>query len=336
MRFISIQTVEGKKEYAINKARGDIDRITDSLHYKPLILGSHSKIGFVRVLKRYYDIFSLPFYLKKGDDVFFQYPWVHSNGALFYDSLIRSKANIDCMIHDLDFLRYKDRNDINHLKILGSFRTLIVHTPAMKKYLVDKGIEPSKIRILYLFSYITGDSLVENNLNEEKKSIVFAGNLEKSPFVNKLKEIASENFKFNLYGKGFNTSENDKNIEHKGVFDPSHPGLIEGNWGLVWDGYSLNTCDGPFGEYLKINSSHKISLYLSCGIPVILWEKSSLKDYILQNKLGIVVNSLYELEDKIRGLSDEELNEIKRNVIKMSKILRSGEPLKTIIKNLQG
>ena len=53
------------------------------------------------------------------------------------------------------------------------------------------------------------------------------------------------------------------NCTYKGKFSPENISFIEGNWGLVWDGDQLETCHGKLGEYLRINSSHKISLYIA-------------------------------------------------------------------------
>ena len=50
---------------------------------------------------------------------------------------------------------------------------------------------------------------------------------------------------------------------------------MEGSFGLVWDGISVETCAGVYGEYLKVNNPHKTSLYLASGIPVIIWKEAA-------------------------------------------------------------
>ena len=48
------------------------------------------------------------------------------------------------------------------------------------------------------------------------------------------------------------------NIIHKGVFKPEElPRVLDGSYGLVWDGDSLDECSGNIGEYLKINKNPK-------------------------------------------------------------------------------
>ena len=72
-----------------------------------------------------------------------------------------------------------------------------------------------------------------------------------------------ENQKFNLYGVGY-TGNTNKDIKYYGAFPPEQlPYVMQGAWGLVWDGTSSNTCEGVFGEYLRINNPHK-NIFISC------------------------------------------------------------------------
>ncbi|UXZ08780.1 hypothetical protein F1B95_08005 [Clostridium perfringens] len=51
---------------------------------------------------------------------------------------------------------------------------------------------------------------------------------------------------------------------------------IEGDFGLIWDGTSINICDGSFGEYTKFNTPHKLSMYIASEIPVIVWKEAKM------------------------------------------------------------
>ena len=93
---------------------------------------------------------------------------------------------------------------------------------------------------------------------------------------------------------------------------------------MVWDGAVAETCGGNTGEYLRYNNPHKASLYLSSGIPVIIWKESAIADFVLSHKAGIAVSSLFELEDAIRAVSAEEYAEMQSNAAKLSEKLRSG------------
>ena len=331
---IAILTEESKaKSFAINKARTDIDTIIkESGSYHVIQMGSTSRIGFFRVIKRYYDIYSLLLRLKHGDSVFFQFPWIHNNKDKFYSFLFKKETKVTCVIHDLDSLRSNGKNQEYEIDILKKCHHIIAHTPSMKQYLVDMGISSDKIECLYLFCYLTDDPIrsLPNNIYN---TIIFAGNLTKSRFVNHLHEIASPQLSFNLYGNGSDLFRPSEYVKYRGAFQPNHPGIIEGNWGLVWDGDSIDTCSGLFGESLNYNSSHKFSLYLSLGIPVIIWEQSSLKSFIIEQKLGIAVKSLKEITSVIGSLSKAEITTIRNNVISFSANIRTGKSFKNIIEN---
>lgn len=330
-RKISLQTIEESISHAIVKARGDVNVVLQSLGYQALVFGSTSPIGFWRVMMRHFNIMSLKWKVRSDDVVFIQFPWIHHNKKEFYNNLFNSGARVECVIHDLDSFRYGAQDDhYDELEQLNRCNSIIAHTPSMKEYLVRHGVDEEKIKILYFFPYLTQDPLHQLTV-EAAPTIIFAGNLEKSPFVNDLNKIASEKLKFNLYGKGAESFSASTNVSYKGIFEPNHPGGIEGNWGLVWDGPELATCSGAYGNYLKYNSSHKISLYLSLGIPVILWKESSLCEYVLEHNLGICVESLFDLEKTLRSLTLNKRKAILDSVRQYALQIRTGETLSKLI-----
>ena len=77
-------------------------------------------------------------------------------------------------------------------------------------------------------------------------------------------------------------------------------------------------------HYLRYNNPHKVSLYLTAGIPVIVWKESALANFITKNKLGIAVSSLNEIKEKIEKLSDKEYDEMLKNISKVSSKTKNG------------
>ena len=79
-------------------------------------------------------------------------------------------------------------------------------------------------------------------------------------FIYQLDEVVDGCF-IDLYGNGkIEKDINWKNLrfngpKHSDEFVASVSGT--GNWGLVWDGDSIDECSGQWGEYLKINNPHK-------------------------------------------------------------------------------
>ena len=121
-------------------------------------------------------------------------------------------------------------------------------------------------------------------------------------------------------------------VEYNGQYSPNElPQHLTQNFGLVWDGSSSETCNGKFGNYMKYNNPHKVSLYLSSGIPVVIWRHAALAKFIVNNHLGIAVDSLQEMDERVAAMSESEYNTYKTNAIKISGELRSGEFIKKAV-----
>ena len=116
-----------------------------------------------------------------------------------------------------------------------------------------------------------------------------------------------------------------------GAFKPNNTSAVNAGWGLLWDGNQIETCNGPLGEYLKINSSHKISLYLACGLPVIVWKESSLATWLSQQGVCITISSLNEIEESIKNITDKEYLEMARQAKRLGTKLRNGGMLKELL-----
>ena len=110
---------------------------------------------------------------------------------------------------------------------------------------------------------------------------------------------------------------------------------MDQNFGLVWDGTSLDGCNGRYGEYLKFNNPHKTSLYLSCGIPVIIWKEAALADFVEEHKVGITLNSLADLDKVLMETSADDYEIMRTNAMKLAQKLRRGEFIIRAVKTLE-
>ena len=146
---------------------------------------------------------------------------------------------------------------------------IVVHNDVMKKKLEGIGVESSKMFSVGVMDYLRDEPLSceQSERISAGKPVIFAGNLsiEKSSFEYKL----PAGFRCNLYGSDY-TGPTNEDICYKGVYDPmSLMDKMEGSFGLVWDGDSIDGCTGSYGNYLTFNNPHKIALYIASGIPVI-------------------------------------------------------------------
>ena len=309
------------------KAPNDVDKIYTQNGYTVIRLPNVaflSKLRLGMVCGILYTFFLL-FRLNKESEVHIQ---VYSSQNIKYlIKIIRFRTRkIVLLIHDVNFLRYGDENiKKREIALYNSVSEIIVHTHSMANILKEQGVYVP-MKILMLFDYLaqTDIKMVDES---DIYSVVFAGNLLKSPFI---KTLITESKKWELhiycYGAGkLPDIEEHSHIHYAGTFSPDNISSIKGAWGLVWDGNDLFTCD----SYLKYNAPHKLSLYLAAEKPVIVWRQSALSDFINDNMLGIVIDSLYEIPEKIRQITEEQYHEYVKNVRVVSAKLKTGSFLST-------
>lgn len=325
--YLQESTLKGTEFNAGSKARQDCDEILEQKGYSRCSMYVSDSRLLCQLL-RFYNMVVVLLKLRKASICFLQYPYYSylRFGEMFYRILFGFySGKVECLIHDILWYREEKKIEPALRYLLKKCDTVIVHTPKMKELLINKLlILPSKIKVLYLFDYLTEVSPLPANISGNQ--IIFAGNLLKSLFLSQLGNLPAD-LVFHVYGL-----YSDKLVEspcciYKGKFSPENISAIEGHWGLVWDGDQLDTCHGNYGEYLKINSSHKISLYLAACKPVIVWDGSSLSNFIVENKLGISVHSLFEISYRLSLLTVQDKRNIEMSVVNFSQYLRKGKML---------
>ena len=331
-----------------NKARNDVEEIVKREGYQPLVLSVdnwyemstlkaqiHKSKAFGRALDQ----------LKQGDELLIQFPMLHHSffSTHHVKKVQKRGVKVHFIIHDLEALRYvkvdniplkhKIRVQIQESGLLGAADGIIAHNPIMKSILVDKGVEADKIVSLGIFDYLIPNFQEKTGLTKNLPIIV-AGNLaqEKAGYLYSLPEEPA----YNLYGVGFDESRALANETYFGSFLPDElPAALEGGFGLVWDGDSAETCSGVFGEYLRYNNSHKASLYLASGFPVVVWKESALAHFILEKSCGIAVASLHDLQKELDDLTDQDYMELSEQARQVGADLRGGAYLKAALSKLK-
>lgn len=340
-----LKNIENNEFHAGNKAREDCEKIFKNLEFKELRIKNNQIVKeniFGKVQKIYCLFKNINTYiksyikLKKGDLVFYQFPFNNICERMLIKIISRKKIKLIPVIHDLDGIREKNLKKNNQeRKYLRKSYKIISHNKRMTKFLRKEYEINGVIKELLIFDYILNKEKRIKKSKKEDNIICYAGNLDykKSSFIYKLNEL--KNVEFNIFGINYQEKKNNNCFKYCGAFAPDiiHEKL-NGKYGLIWDGHSLETCEGLYGEYLIYNNPHKFSLYVVAELPVITWDQAAISSYIIENKLGIVVSSLKELNEKLNYISEEEYNIMKKNVIKLKNKIKNGEVLKNLLKEI--
>lgn len=242
--------------------------------------------------------------------------------------IIRKLKNVRFifLIHDLNSLRetfgkaaiYSDKY------LLKQSDYLICHNDRMKEYLILEGIQSDKLIPLQLFDYLMDTQPKEHHLQD---GITVAGNLdpEKSGYVSLMIRMIDEDLPVHLYGRGLEEKKEIRNIKFHGAYASEVlPGELEGAFGVVWDGPSAQTCSGPTGNYLRYNNPHKLSLYISAGLPVIIWKEAAEADFVRRNNIGLLADSLEQVQNLILNTSEEAYGKMREQTERIGREVRAG------------
>ncbi|MCC7666551.1 sugar transferase [Liquorilactobacillus satsumensis] len=255
--------------------------------------------------------------------VLFQYPAFNERTNKKIVTQVRKQANskLFYLLHDVEALRLRRNDKLFLQKEINFFNQsdgLIVHNDKMLGWLKENGVVKPMVS-LQLFDYDNPQPLLEGRPFD--RSMCFAGNLGKASFLNKLQL----NHSLELFGPNQQASYQ-QNIHYCGSYSPEVlPQKLTQNFGLIWDGSSLEKCDGVFGEYLRYNDPHKASLYLSSGLPVIIWKEAALAEFVRRHGLGLVISNLHELDASLEAVSQDEYQRLCANVRKIAQKLRTGQ-----------
>lgn len=320
--FIEIQTV--------NKAKNDIDEILKKRGFQNLTLIQQKNNMFSRFVTKIYGVLRILTKLKQGDILFLQYPM-----KKFYKIACNfahlKRAKVVTVIHDLGTFRRHKLTPEQENRRLEQTDLIIVHNEKMKEHLLHHGCR-AQIFNLGIFDYLSQMFPKSYSTPHQPWTVVYAGGLGKwrNEFLYKL-EPYIHSWTLDIYGKGFEEkyAEGWEHIVYHGFLDSEQfVSQIEADFGLVWDGDSIDECSGNWGEYLKINNPHKTSFYLRSALPVIVWSQAAMAPFILEHGIGICVDSLADIDDVLHELTVEQYQLMKGNAAKIGQLLSEGYYIK--------
>ena len=197
------------------------------------------------------------------------------------------------------------------------------------------GVDKPRCISLQLFDYLVDENIALPTPHYGNE-ICFAGNLDKSTFVDELANRSDTFFSLFLFGINYKKSDSDK-IFYRGSYDPEElVSQLGFSYGLVWDGPEINTCGGEFGQYTMINNPHKLSLYLAAGLPVIVWRKAAIADFVTEHNIGLAVDTLSEIDVMLESIDEKKYGKLVDNVREIQADVLKGHYLKNAIIKIIG
>ena len=161
------------------------------------------------------------------------------------------------------------------------------------------------------------------NMHANQKRFVFTGDYSRFPFLEKYHQKTM----LELFTREKPTRDNDASFVWRGFYEP-HKMMAEvakGGFGLVW-------CDEEYFErYYSWNQPHKLGFNLAAGIPIVIRNGSVHTEFVKENELGYVVDSLEEADELVQNTSDEEYNKMVCNVAKFQPLLLNGVYTKKLL-----
>ncbi|HYF19579.1 MAG TPA: hypothetical protein VEA40_17065 [Ramlibacter sp.] len=322
---VLVTTLVPQQKTAWTKARADVLQLLRAAGWHVVALPDGlNPVGWCQALA---DITRLA---GAGGQVLIEYPFEQRKRTYLLHMACRARgARLHALLHDLDSLRHADSPVSRELDVLQLFDGLVSHNPAMTLWLREQGYG-RKVVNLNLFDYCGPQAppCHEKAIRSPLK-VVFAGNLSypKARYMYDPRVTQLPGVELSLYGAFFEPERvAGGQLRYMGAFDPDRPAL-DGRYhfGLVWDGTSIEGCQGNYGEYTRYNNPHKLSLYMALGLPVIAWRQAAIAPFVVDRRVGVLVDDLREIGDLAATVGTGAYLAMAANAARLGEKARRGE-----------
>ncbi len=259
----------------------------------------------------------------KEDVIFYSIPENHIKIKLMRMIQPMKRYRIICFINDLNAQRYgaggSSKKADQEIRDVAAADDILAPNINTEELLRNAGVTANMVPV-GIWDYRMDSQQVKqlrraqrNALSDKRDGIhiAFAGNLNKSEFLSKI--MIPEGIQMELWGKLDEQRQRElpAGCYYHGILSSEEiPFAICGmDFGLVWDGSGEDEIEGGLGEYLRYNNSHKCALYLASGIPVIVWSKSGMANFVREYQCGITIDRLSELKKNVLAADREQLRQ---------------------------
>lgn len=320
--FLSTE-IKGDKS-AWTKAKVDVASILERAGYHAIHFPKLKSIG---EMLKFWKLLSSS--IQKDSHIVIEFPiYPRVRMWLLAFFAFSKRVKIYAVIHDINELRLQETTRHSDMHFLRYFDGLISHNKSMTSWLRSKGYK-KPIVDLEVFDYCLeqGKDFHEAGINGKLK-ILYAGNLayKKATYIYDKRLDDLNKVQLYVYGQHFEKERsNSSSIRYEGMFNPNTPELQgKYHFGLIWEGASTDTCSGEYGQYIRFNNPHKFSLYISLGLPVIVWKEAAIASFVKDHKIGLTISSLAELDMLGEKINDTIYQEFVDNLKQLSPKVRNG------------
>ncbi|MEO5285122.1 beta-1,6-galactofuranosyltransferase [Limosilactobacillus allomucosae] len=340
MNYIIGPKMDKKGMFAGNKFPRDIIDICNELGFKKVYVheGYNQKKLFFQYLEDYINLLHIE---NNSTVIYIDQVTSRLSRKLVYKVLTKKNAKIIPLLEDIDILRRPRRlsqKNRQELECLNLATCIISQNHNMSKFLKNSGVEKPTVEMNVL-DFLTNSTIKDVMSHYSNDVICYGGNLsyKQSGFLTKLKSQDIGKLQYYVYGKGEVSNKLPHNVIYKGGFSAEESiEKLKGDWGLVWNGSSVNINDKDANaKYYNFVSPHKFSMYALCGMPVIVYSKSAMAEFVKENECGILINNLSEIPQKISSISKNQYIKYRRNISKVAVHISKGNFTKKAIRKAE-
>lgn len=242
------------------------------------------------------------------------------------------------LVHQLNIFSY-DLNLYNDVEFLNGSDYVFVHTNDMGRFLKKNGLKSETIPINGFDYYVEGE-LKERKDREEtdKYSVDYICDTrsDEDYILSNFNRMRMKNYYVNYYSAKRGTGGELApitdirylgKVDYKNVYKE-----LSGDFGIVYPMCNTKLSDE---KSLKLFTSVEETIYILNGMPLIVFSDNPNASFIKKEGIGIVVNSLKDIDESLGRLSNRRYNEMRRKVNRIRDKYSRGFYIKRAMENLE-
>ncbi|MDR3240784.1 MAG: hypothetical protein LBT37_01245 [Lactobacillaceae bacterium] len=263
------------------------------------------------------DVLNNEFY--SGDIVLYPFPSDRGTEEIDYERILHLKkqgVKISVITLNVDYLRYHEANREIIIKSLNTADVMLTLTIPMMNALHADGVVTDAL-IVGLHDYLVPKP---QKPAEFKREVVVAGSPYKASYIQNWPNQTP----LHIYARESDMQgyELKGNVNYLGYINPNEINEQDHfGFGLAFD---MDSQAGEFDAYQEINLSHKLSMYLAAGMPILIKSSAAASTIITTFGAGIKIDSVDEIDEVMANITPEQYAKMAENANTLGEFIRQG------------